>query len=269
MTPTRRDLLRMALAAMGALVLPESAEALGDRTRFRFGHLRIGPGWDPHPGALGTWAQELRLRTSIDVRIDREELGPGDKALFRHPFLVWTGDRETPRLGDRDIERLRRVLSLGGFLFIDNGGRTQPSARFEACVRAEDERRFRQRPLKPIPIDHVLHRSFYRIDRPLGRRATKSQLEGVELDRRYVVVYSSNDLLGAYQRDRFGGFELEAAPGGEAQREQAFRLGINLVLYALCLDYKDDQTHVNHLLKKRRWRPGSPSGSKSPPPEEP
>ena len=43
-----------------------------------------------------------------------------------------------------------------------------------------------------------------------------------------------------------------AVPGGEPQREQAYRLGINLVMYALCLDYKDDHTHVMRLLKRRR-----------------
>jgi hypothetical protein len=29
-------------------------------------------------------------------------------------------------------------------------------------------------------------------------------------------------------------------PGGEQQREMAVRWGINIVMYALCLDYKAD-----------------------------
>jgi hypothetical protein len=41
-------------------------------------------------------------------------------------------------------------------------------------------------------------------------------------------------------------------PGGEDQREEAFRLGINLVMYALCLDYKTEQAHIDYILRTRR-----------------
>ena len=50
-------------------------------------------------------------------------------------------------------------------------------------------------------------------------------------------------------------------PGGEAQREMAFRLGINLAMYALCLDYKTDQVHVPFILRRRQWQ----SPERSPP----
>ena len=43
-------------------------------------------------------------------------------------------------------------------------------------------------------------------------------------------------------------------PGGERQRELAFRLGINLAMYALCLDYKTDQVHVPFILRRRQWQ---------------
>ena len=36
------------------------------------------------------------------------------------------------------------------------------------------------------------------------------------------------------------------------QREEAFRLGINLVMYALCLDYKTEQAHIDYILRTRR-----------------
>jgi hypothetical protein len=38
---------------------------------------------------------------------------------------------------------------------------------------------------------------------------------------------------------------------------------VNLALYALCLDYKDDQTHVQHLLRTRR-RPPAPEPARAP-----
>ena len=39
-------------------------------------------------------------------------------------------------------------------------------------------------------------------------------------------------------------------PGGEAQREQAYRFGINLVMYALTGNYKTDQVHVPAILER-------------------
>jgi hypothetical protein len=39
-------------------------------------------------------------------------------------------------------------------------------------------------------------------------------------------------------------------PGGEAQREMAYRVGVNIVLYALTGNYKADQVHVPALLER-------------------
>ena len=41
-----------------------------------------------------------------------------------------------------------------------------------------------------------------------------------------------------------------AAPGGERQREMAFRTGVNIVMYALTGNYKADQVHVPALLER-------------------
>jgi hypothetical protein len=74
----------------------------------------------------------------------------------------------------------------------------------------------------------------------------------VVLGGRLAAVYSRNDLGGAWSRDDRGDWEFEVVPGGEEQREVAFRLGINLAMYATCLDYKDDQVHLPFILKRRR-----------------
>jgi len=39
-------------------------------------------------------------------------------------------------------------------------------------------------------------------------------------------------------------------PGGEHQREQAFRFGVNLVMYTLTGNYKTDQVHVPSILER-------------------
>jgi hypothetical protein len=39
-------------------------------------------------------------------------------------------------------------------------------------------------------------------------------------------------------------------PGGERQRELAFRFGINLVMYVLTGNYKSDQVHAPAILER-------------------
>jgi hypothetical protein len=39
-------------------------------------------------------------------------------------------------------------------------------------------------------------------------------------------------------------------PGGENQREMAFRSGVNIVMHALTGNYKSDQVHVPAMLER-------------------
>ena len=39
-------------------------------------------------------------------------------------------------------------------------------------------------------------------------------------------------------------------PGGEEQREFAYRVGVNIVMYALTGNYKADQVHVPAILER-------------------
>ena len=42
------------------------------------------------------------------------------------------------------------------------------------------------------------------------------------------------------------------SPGGETQREMAYRVGVNLVMHALTGNYKADQVHVPDILQRLR-----------------
>ncbi len=68
-------------------------------------------------------------------------------------------------------------------------------------------------------------------------------MTGYTVGNRLGVIVTHHDLGGAWARDNLGNWELAVEPGGDRQREKAFRLGINMVMYALCLDYKDEEPH--------------------------
>jgi len=69
-----------------------------------------------------------------------------------------------------------------------------------------------------------------------------------------LALFSSHDLGGALSHDGES-FTLPVAPGGEEQREQAVRLAVNIAMYALCSNYKDDQVHAPFLMRRRGMLP--------------
>lgn len=262
---SRRQLIGH-LAGGAALLATRSGHALGSGSRFRFGQLQLNnsSAWNPRPRALHRLAWEIDKRTSIDIALDPTTIAPTSGVLHETPFLYLCGDRAFDLPSASGLESLRRFLTFGGFLLIDNAEGTADGA-FDGYVRkllsailpASDE----AKGLAPIASDHVVFRSFYLLKKPVGRLAIAAAMEGIVRDGRLVCAYVANDLGGAWMRDDLGNYDFPCEPGGEAQREQAFRLGVNLVMYALCLDYKSDQVHIPSILHRRRWKPDDGAGT--------
>jgi len=64
------------------------------------------------------------------------------------------------------------------------------------------------------------------------------------------VIVTGNDLAGAWAADDNGNGLNAIIPGGEEQREIAYRVGVNIVMYALTGNYKADQVHVTTILER-------------------
>jgi hypothetical protein len=233
------------------LGVPGTARAIGDHSLFRFARLTLPGLPDPRPTALRRLAWDLVRRTSLVTASDPVALRLSDPTLFRFPFLVLSGDRAFTLPPEAELARLRRHITYGGFLLIDSAeGRA--GGGFDESVRRLLAQTLPGELPARIPDEHVLWKSFYVLHGAPGRILAAPYIEGVERDRRLAVVYTQNDLGGALARDGFGRWEYEVIPGGDEQREQAFRLGVNLVMYALCLDYKTEQAHIDYILRTRR-----------------
>ena len=255
--PDRRQFLRAAALAVAGAALPLPALALGDEERFTIATLDLGAGspgrTDPRGSAVRRLLLEVEKRTSVAVAPRGAMVSLTGPDLFDHPFALFTGEGSFDPLPDKAIKRLGTYLQNGGFLFVDSaeGLRDGP---FLTSVRRELARIYPADKLGAIPRDHVLYKSFYLVPEATGRVEASPTMEAIFAEDRLPVVLSANDLLGALARDSFGNWEYEVSPGGQQQREMAFRLGINLVMYALCLNYKADQVHIPFILKRRKWK---------------
>ncbi|MFN3200978.1 MAG: DUF4159 domain-containing protein [Bradymonadia bacterium] len=249
-----------ALGALGAgLVAPGDAFALGKSSKLGIGLLKHGGGYRERPRSVEQLMWEVTKQTSIDVRERPLIVDASSAKLYKSPLLVWIGTGATAPIPEADRQRLSRFLRAGGTLFIDDA--TVPGDdSFDASARREIEALMPDVPLTPISNDHTIYRSFFLLQEPYGRVRRKAFLQGTPFDDRCPIIYNRNDLFGALGRDSFGQWLMPVVPGGAAQRERAFRLGINLLMYATCLNYKRDQVHVTAILRRRRWRVDRPNG---------
>lgn len=233
-----------------AAAAPRAAQALGESSLFEVRSVAYDGGEpSPRPTAPRRLAWEVRKRTSIDVNLEPGSARLDDPSIFESPFLYWAGDRAFDPLSEREVIGLRRFVRFGGFVLIDDAASGDEG--FDRSVRRELARAFPSRPLRPLDNTHTVFRSFYLLERPEGRIRGPDRFEAIEDGERVAVLYSRHDLGGAWARDNLGSWQHTVTPGGDLQRERAIRLGVNVVMYALCLDYKDDQVHAPFIMRRR------------------
>lgn len=239
--------MRALLLAL-ALAAPAAAQT-GDL--FVWGQLRHGGAWDPYPGVhaeVTRWVSEV---TSIRPAPQRREVGLKDPELFSTPFLVLAAKGAPPAFDDEETGRLRDYLTSGGFLWLDDSSGV-PGGAFDRFARAALARALPDAELRPLAADHVLFKTFFLARRPQGRVRSATPVLGVEWGGRLVAVYTQGDVLGAWAKDALGQPLFDCVPGGEPQRQDARKLSLNIVMYALTGNYKADAVHQPFLLEKMR-----------------
>ncbi len=205
---------------------------------------------------LAGLSEVLLRRTAIEpappIGID-----PARDELAFFALLFWPISAEQPPISVEAVEKLNAFMRNGGTILFDT--RDQ----FEATLSGAGSglQRLRQiagaldiPPLAPVPDDHVLTKSFYLLGdfpgRYAGGRVWIEEASDTRNGEVTSVIIGSNDWLGAWARTQEGLPAYPVVPGGELQREMAFRFGVNLVMYALTGNYKADQVHVPDILER-------------------
>ena len=105
----------------------------------------------------------------------------------------------------------------------------------------------------PVRLDpsHVVYKTFYIVERPVGRVLGPPTIDAVVRGKNAQVLLLSHDLLGALARSDEGSYSFPTELSGYEQRQQAMRFAVNIAMYVLCSDYKDDQVHAPFLMRRR------------------
>jgi Domain of unknown function (DUF4159) len=212
----------------------------------------------------------LVSRTAVDpgepvgVNISADEI-----AFF--PVLYWPVLANAQPLAAPVLAKIDAYMKQGGMIIFDtrdygqgmpSGFNVQGGGRDGTALQRLLGRLDLPR-LEPVPETHVLTKSFYLMRTFPGRwdggqlwveaEAPEASAQGKRAKRAdgvSSVIITSNDFASAWALDDASRPLFPVVPGGEGQREQAFRTGINIVMYALTGNYKADQVHIPALLER-------------------
>ncbi|MEX0715758.1 MAG: DUF4159 domain-containing protein [Planctomycetaceae bacterium] len=216
-------------------------EAAIERGLLQVARVRHGGGWDTAPRALSNLLKALNEAVGLAASTNAKNVAFADRDLYKYPVVYMHG-RNSFQLSPEDREQLKKYAERGGVLFADACCGARP---FDESFRAEIEAAFGAK-LERIPADHELfsERIGYSLrtvkrrsaaaanpDEPIDTTVSDVEpfLEGIRIDARYAVIYSKYDISCALEHQA-----SSACPGYES--EDAFRIAINVILYAMLQD---------------------------------
>ncbi len=227
-------------------------------------YLAYVPSGDPiidNTAAKGLYALQLILtqRTSAEPK-DVVALDIENDDLSFFPLIYWPIDEKAKPPSSKAYKNIQHYLDHGGTILFDT--RDQISAPTQGIAKGKGSRsKYLQTvfgglnvpPLEPIGEDHVLRRAYYLLDRFPGlydggilwvESQTNAGRDGVS-----SVIIGGHDWASAWLNAAPSGNGNYVVPNNRSQ-ELALRFGINLMMYTLTGNYKNDQIHVQTILER-------------------
>jgi hypothetical protein len=212
----------------------------------------------------------LNLKTAVEPGEPAAVDIATDEIAF-YPVLYWPVLPEARPLPEAALAKIDAYMKEGGLIIFDtrDTGMGAPTGLALNGKNGTALQRLLARldvpRLEPVPETHVLTKSFYLLKAFPGRwdggqlwvEATDGDDDPAAAGRKArradgvtSIMITSNDFAAAWALDERGRPIYPTVPGGEGQREMAFRTGVNIVMHALTGNYKADQVHVPALLER-------------------
>jgi len=187
-------------------------------------HYSGGGDWYWGRSAVPNFLRFLADSTGYPVDTNEYEITIMDPDLFRYPFLFATG-HGVISFSDEEKERLLQYLGGGGFLFVND------SYGMDRTFQQEMERLFPERQVVELPFTHPIYHCFY--DFPNG--PPKIHEHDNEPPRGHAIILNGRAVIYFLVESDIGdGWEDQQVHNDpEEKRLEAFRMGVNVLTYAL------------------------------------
>ncbi len=185
---------------------------------------RGGGDWYANPTSVPRLLAEVRRRTCIDIDPHPDIVDAASPRIFDYAIIFATGHGRIT-FNEAEQQNLRRYLLNGGFLHVDD------NYGLDEYFRPEVRKLFPDKPLVELPYSHPIYHCFY--DFPAGLPKIHEHHGGPPHG--YAIIHEGRVVLFySYNTDINDGWEAPEVHNDPPQlREQAFRMGINIVVYAL------------------------------------
>ncbi len=254
-------------------VSPIEEQALKSTSRVSFGYILTGDSAVDNTSrdGLNGLVRILASKTSVEnAAVNAVNIDLDDIAFF--PILYWPVLPKAQALREATLAKIDAYMKEGGLIVFDTRdyGQGMPSGLNLNSSTGETGTALQRLlgrldipRLEPVPETHVLTRAFFLMRSFPGRwdggqlwvEADGGDSESQSRKARRAdgvtsIIVTSNDFASAWALDERNRPLYPVVPGGENQREMAFRAGINIVMHALTGNYKADQVHVPALLDR-------------------
>jgi hypothetical protein len=199
------------------------------RNFLQIAKIRHNGDWNPAPLAVRNLMVSLRDVLKVDVVAQERIIDLVDPNLPNYPLAYMHG-RSRFQFDRREREMLQTFLSTGGVLFADA---CCGNERFDESFRQMIKEVFPEMNLEPIPPEHEIYStkigydlSKVKLGPGMGGGISTPSLEGVQIDGRYVVIYSKYDLGCAMQKQ-----QSKDCKG--YSHDSAIKIASNIALYSL------------------------------------
>ena len=203
-----------------------SAENLPSTAQLNIARLKYAGGgdWYQNNTALDNLVQRLSEVSPVKAIYKEKYIEPSEKDLFNFPFICMFGHGMV-KFSEQDVENLRNYLIGGGFLWVDD------DYGIDKYFRREIEKVFPDKEIVELPFNHKIFHSFYSFPNGLPKihEHDNKPPQGFAIfhEGRMVVFYSYECDIGDGMEDP----EIHNDP--PEKREQALKMGTNIVIYAL------------------------------------
>ncbi|MBL4853910.1 MAG: DUF4159 domain-containing protein [Robiginitomaculum sp.] len=211
-------------------------------------------------GGLEGLMFELDRRTTIEPKSVRGVNIETDELAY-YPFLYWPVLRDTKPLSPKAADKLNKFMAGGGILVLDTQDQDRKrlfSNEVHPGLAQLSENLDIPRLTAPITSpgkSHVLTKSFYLINSFPGRWSdgklwVEAGKSGAARDGVTSVIVGANDWAAAWGKDERGRTLTVIENEIPRQREMAIRFGVNLTMYSMSGNYKDDMVHAAKIIER-------------------
>ncbi len=193
---------------------------------FTIARLKYGGGgdWYGNQSSVNNLLEYISQHTDIAVNLREARVEASEDDLFSYPYIFMTGHGNV-RFTESEVLRLRKYLTNGGFLHVDD------NYGMDMFLRREMKKVLPDNEWVELPFSHDIYHSHFDFQNGLPKIHEHDGGPGRGLalfhQGRMVVFYSVNTDLS----DGWEDSDVHKDP--PQVREAALRMGVNIVVYVL------------------------------------